>query len=78
MTEQQRKLYEALIADGLDRAAEAIARRTNHDNIESIEFFASGLAERGLPSTLSQAFVWAHSPEGHDFWYDIYKRLYHM
>ncbi len=41
--------------------------------VVSFEFYCTNYDKEGFHSFVGSAFVWADTPEGHEYWYDIAK-----
>ncbi len=70
------KLYNTVLYKDLKkRAGQAdwpAARKALHDTVRELGVYSES-NRRGvvLTANVNGAFVWAHAPQGHDFWYNL-------
>ena len=75
------KLYNTVLYKDLKkRASKAdwpVVRQALHDTVQELGVYSES-NNRGviLTADVNGAFVWAHAPQGHDFWWNLSVAIY--
>ena len=75
------KLYNTVLYKDLKkRASKAdwpVVRQALHDTVQELGVYSeSNSGGVILTAAVNGAFIWAHAPQGHDFWWNLSDAIY--